>query len=65
MSRYMGCRVAGNPPPHIKKHKTGEPRMRFNKYGNLKPSEQKNTSGQRRVRRALQNAPSSDESEQT
>jgi len=52
MSLYMGSRVAGFPPPHVKKTKSGGPRPRPNKYADVKPSGQKNTSGQRRVRRA-------------
>jgi hypothetical protein len=50
MSRYMGSNVNGPIPPHVPKTKTGRPTHRSNKYANLKPSEQRNTSGQRRVR---------------
>ena len=51
MSRYMGSRTAGQPPPHIKKTAGGRPPAKANKYANLKPSEQRNTAGQKRVRR--------------
>jgi len=51
MSTQNGSRIAGPIPPHIKKTTNGTPRHRPNKYADMKPSEQKNTSGQRRARR--------------
>lgn len=54
MSRNNGghnMMAYGPIPPHIKKHADGRPPNRPNKYANLRPSEQRNTSGQRRVKR--------------
>lgn len=51
MSTRTGSRTAGPIPPYIPKTKNGRPAYRPNKYANLRPSEQANTSGQRRVRR--------------
>jgi hypothetical protein len=51
MSRFMGSRVAGQPPPHITKTAGGRPPVRPNRYANPRPSEQRNMAGQRRVRR--------------
>lgn len=52
MSRYMGSRTEGQPPPHVPKTTNGRPPHKTNTYVNLKPSEQRNTAGQRRIRRA-------------
>ena len=48
MSRYMGAWQHGEPPPHIPKTKSGQ-----NRQGPhwVKPSERKNESGQKRLRR--------------
>jgi hypothetical protein len=51
MSRFMGSRTADQPPPHIKKTAGGRPPVKANKYTNVRPSEQRNTAGQKRVRR--------------
>ena len=54
MSRYMGSDVHGEPPPHLPKTTNGYSRRRFKnpRYPKGVPvAEQKNTSGQRRVRR--------------
>ena len=52
MSTRSGSQIAGSIPPHIPKTKTGRPAHRTNKYAKLKPSDQRNTAGQRRKRLA-------------